>query len=218
MSNNKTEKIIQNDDDWLKWRLEGLGASDAPIFIEVSGINFSKYKTRKELLQEKITREVPVQTNTFITDLGHRVEPICRQITEMNMSFKCGKDITFPATCAKSDDLTFMQASLDGFSKELDLPWECKLIGRDKFNKIKAGGTTDDFLCQTQHQMYVTGKEEVLLTGLWLQFDKKKPVIDYKEIANVYIKRDDDFINNILIPQAKKFWDEVLEGREKLKK
>lgn len=213
MSNIK--KIVQNDAEWLKWRFEGLGASDAPIYLESNGLNFSKYKTKEILLKEKINRKsLEDNKNNFITRLGHEAEEKARAITECFLSFEYFKEITLNSLCAESSEHPFLRASLDGYSPELNLAWECKLVGRKKYLWIKDDKKCpDDFFIQTQHQMLVTNVDKILLTAVWLKFEDKKPRIDYNHIASIVIKRDDNFINNTLFPQAKSFWNDVLKGR-----
>ena len=211
------KNIIQNDEEWLKWRFEGLGGSDAPVYISINNFNFSKYQTRKGLLKEKIHRKAKKNNNSFITSLGHRTEVFAREITKCMLSFREWRDINLNPVCAENETHPFMRASLDGYSEEINLPWECKLVGKDKFKKISEGACPDDFFCQTQHQMFVTEQKEILLTAVWLQFGEgRKPIINYKNISHIIIKRDDKFIKNTLVPQALDFWLEVVKGRSAL--
>ena len=211
-----SKDFIQNSKQWLDWRYEGLGASDAPIYYENKAGNFSKYKTKKQLFEEKVHKKSKPVKNTFIQDLGHETEEVARSIMELNFSFKEWKDISLAGVCAISETHKHLRASLDGFSEDLDLIWECKLCGKDKFKMITDGQCPDDFYIQTQHQMMVTSKKKVLLTAVWLQFDNnRRPIIDYKKMSSIYIERNDTFIKE-LQECANNFWNEILEKRKEL--
>lgn len=211
-----SKDFIQNSADWEKWRFEGLGASDAPVYFEGETGSYSKYKTRKQLCEEKILRFSKPQKNTFIADMGHAVEDDARGIMELNLCFKNWTNVTLKPTCAVLEKEEHLRASLDGYSDEIDLVWECKMCGKKKYEMIKEGECPDDFYIQTHHQMMVTSAKKVLLTAVWLQFDeKRKPIIDYKNIASIYILRDDEFIKE-LKESANKFWNEVIEGRKRI--
>ena len=207
--------MIQNSEDWLKWRMEGLGASDAPIYFENKNGNYSKYKTKRQLFHEKVYQESPKQKNNFIQDLGHKTEEVARKIMELHLSFKSWKSLKLPSTCAVSDK-KHLRASLDGFCEEEDLIWECKLCGKEKYSMVLKGLCPDDFYLQTQHQMMVTGKDSVLLTAVWLQFNnKRKPKIDYHHMQSIFIRRDPHMIE-ALEKSADAFWKKILNKRKEL--
>ena len=211
-----SKDFIQNSEDWLKWRFQGLGASDAPIYFEGDFGNYSKYKTKKQLFHEKVYQEADNKKGNFITDMGHSVEEIARSIMELNLSFRNWKEVTLKSTCAISEDHPHLRASLDGYSDEIDLVWECKMCGKKKYEMIKEGECPDDFYLQTHHQMMVTGKDSVLLTAVWLQFNQdRRPILDYHETSSLYVQRDDALISD-LKNSANNFWAEVLAKRKEL--
>ena len=100
------ENLHPNTEAWLKWRSEGIGASDAPALF-----NCSPYNTAFELWQIKTGRLVK-EVNTWVTGQGHTVEAKVRAMYEIDS----GK--SFVELLTEMKDFPFIKASLDGYCKE----------------------------------------------------------------------------------------------------
>ena len=73
----------QNTTEWLNYRREGIGASDASIIM-----GKSKYKTIQELWEEKTGLVEPDNKTNFIQKKGHDLEIKARYFIEL----ETGKD------------------------------------------------------------------------------------------------------------------------------
>lgn len=72
----------QNTKEWLEWRSQGIGASDAPIIMGAS-----PWKTPYKLWLEKTTGQSDFQGNEA-TERGHALEDSARQCAEKPFTAK----------------------------------------------------------------------------------------------------------------------------------
>lgn len=141
-------QMIQNSKEWLEWRRKGLGASDAPIVMDVS-----PYTTRHQLWLEKTGRTEPNRDElNAITERGHALEALARPQYELMM----GYDI--PPKLAEHPEFEYLRASLDGWNEERRLLVEHKWVGQKAFELVvETGKPLDHHIHQLEHQMFVTG-------------------------------------------------------------
>ena len=99
----------QNTKEWLKWRSQGIGASDAPIIMERS-----PWKTPYKLWLEKTTGQSDFQGNEA-TERGHALEDSARQCAEKQLSR------LFLPHCKEHKKYPWMRASLDGLSMDKEI-------------------------------------------------------------------------------------------------
>ena len=135
--------------DWHKWRSEGIGASDAPVIMEVS-----PWATPHELWQEKTGRLIKNRT-TWATQRGNDMEPRARAKLELML------DIEFPATLAEHPSYTFIRASLDGWNQEKKIVLEIKCPGAEDHAKAEHGEIPAKYFPQLQQQLFVTGANKL---------------------------------------------------------
>lgn len=197
----------QNTQAWLKWRHAGIGASDANIIMGVS-----KYKKRSQLLLEKQTPFHLIEEKDAgpVAALGHVVEALERPRFEML------NDLTLNATAKQSDKYSFIRASYDGLSIDESVAWEHKLVGKDLFEEIKNGNCPEGYYPQVQQQFFVTPEiKEIHFCAVLYKKEMLKEKLDPSlfERAKIIIKRDDDYIENSLLPELLRFWEEVLSQK-----
>jgi putative phage-type endonuclease len=203
-------ELTQNSLEWLKWRAEGLGASDAPIVM-----GKSKYKTKLQLWDEKFTKKVDEEENknTFIQDKGHRLEAWARP----GLEFQTG--VTWKPALFTHPDFQFLRASVDGWNPELQKVWECKLMGKDLYETLTNESLTvveripPQYLDQICQQLFVTGAQSAFLTGIKEYKDENDQ--RQKVAYTLDIPRDEklnDYINKELVPALFEFWKSVQEG------
>lgn len=186
--------MLQNTEEWLKFRESKIGASEANIIMGVS-----KFSTRNELLKWKINpSSKPEKDNTYITDKGHRLEEKTRAIIEV----KTGLD--FPDTVAISKEYDFIMASLDGHNEETNTVLECKYVGKDDFEKVKNNQVLEQYYPQIQQQMLVTGSQKNILSVCKENKDKSL------EYADMEVPFDADYVSNKLLPELIKFREDWL--------
>jgi predicted phage-related endonuclease len=120
-------------------------------------------------------------------------------------------DIEFFPKTHEHDKYPFLRASLDGQSTCGKI-CEIKYMGAKNFNSVMlTQAPLEHHYPQIQHQLLVTGLSESIYVPYILSACKKK--ID--SIQYVDVKRDDNYIDNELLPRLLNFWNEVVEWTEK---
>lgn len=142
----KIISIDQNTNEWLHWRDQGIGASEASCVLQES-----PYMTRRELWLSKKGKLKKDDGNEYIFSRGHQAEEKMRsEILELTGE-------TFKPLCIQHPDHDFMIASLDGYSDRLGV-LEAKLVGKDVLKTaIDKGEIPRHHWIQMQHQMIVAG-------------------------------------------------------------
>jgi len=174
----------QGSDQWLQWRREGIGASDAPIIM-----GLSPYKTPFQLWEEKTGRHVDTET-PWAARMGNQKEPLVRAHYELLRGVECP-----PLLCVHPSWPIF-RASLDGYDKERNVIIEIKCPGKAEHQGAKEGRVPEKYYPQCQHQLMVTGADRV---------DYVSHNVDF---AIVEVYPDRDYISSY-IQKACAFWDLV---------
>lgn len=183
----------QNTDEWLRWRQEGIGASEVPVIL-----GFEKYQTLYQLWEEKTGRVIREDKSSFVADLGHRWEPVARA------DFELQYNIEMIPTCVEHKDFPFLRASLDGYNEELGLIHEIKYVGADRLQWVKDNSKElPDHFGQVSQQFIVTGATEGYYSCYTL--DKSRKFLD--EIVHIEIYPDQERIENEVLPAIFKFWE-----------
>lgn len=130
--------------EWLKWRHEGIGASDtaALLGLDIYG------KTPRTLYLDKTAPMAEASQDTAEhLRAGHEIESMVRAMHE----FDTGED--FPPACFEHPEYPFIRASLDGWSDKLKEPIEIKMVAQ------AAMGTPvpPHHMVQCQKELLVTG-------------------------------------------------------------
>ena len=181
-------KVVEFDtkDEWLLWRSQRIGASDASI---ISGM--SPYKKRSDLLMEKRTG-IESDVNQFIVNRGHDFEEEMRPLAETVL------DLNLPPVFMESTEYDFMSASLDGFDFEKNIGWECKFCGKDMFEFCEEEQTVPNkYKYQVQQQLFISGAEKIVF---WYGTSE-----DNYGFFDVY--PDQELINE-LVEFNQEFWDD----------
>ncbi len=196
MKRGKTEdqytvvELQQGAAEWLEWRNDGIGASDAPTIM---GEN--PWKNPTELLDEKLGRGRPFAGNAA-TRRGTALEPFARKRYE---SDKC---IEVSPLCLQSTEYEWMRVSLDGISPDRRHVVEIK-CGDSVYNKTAASGKVPPYYVgQLQHILAVTGGPSI---DFFCYLPQRDPVC-------VNVLRDDDYIAR-MISVEQDFWNQVLQNR-----
>jgi putative phage-type endonuclease len=152
----KTVQLIQGTEAWHQFRREKFTASDAAAML-----GLSKYKSRNQLLEEKVsgaTEEVTPQKQALF-DKGHEAEAAARPIVEGQLV-----DDLFPAT-GVSDEWDRLAASFDGITMDEGVIWEHKLWNSSLADFASTNNDLPDtHWPQLEHQLYVSGANLCLFT------------------------------------------------------
>ena len=169
--------LIQGSNTWKLWRQSHLGASDAPIIMNVG------FKTPLRLWQEKMGVEIP-----YVNDAMRRgtlLEPVA--LAEFNKLM--GEEFS-PAVFV-SDEYHWMSASLDGMNFEGTEAVEIKLAGSKDHATALKGFVPEKYMPQLQHQMFVCNLPEIY----YYSFDGTAGVL-------LVIPRDEEFISELISKEA----------------
>jgi len=173
--------------EWHKWRMGGIGSSDAPVVMGVS-----PYKTIEQLYLEKTGQGEEPESN-FAMLRGKELEPIARARVELL------EDLDFETVTLEMPDRNYMRASLDGWNEETKTLLEIKCLGKKGFSMAKAGEIPIEYIYQMAHQILVSGASE----AWYYCFDGEEGVL-IKKSAGQFIKECAE-----LLKECEKFWDRV---------
>lgn len=187
-------ELQQGTPEWLEWRHNGIGASDAPI---VMGEN--PWKSARELLREKCGPVIASKQNTAMAK-GHALEP------EARTRYEERRGISVRSACIQSNEYEWLRASVDGISYDGRVVVEIK-CGESVYRHTSTYQKIPDYYYgQVQHVLAITG-----LTSLdfWCYLPLCTEVL-------LCVTRDDQYINRLLTTELE-FWEYVLrkgtEGR-----
>jgi putative phage-type endonuclease len=186
-----TEVLLsQGTPEWLSWRKNGIGASDAPAIM---GEN--PWKTAAQVLSEKCGQAVECEPSLAMVR-GTELEPEARRAYER----RTGRRVR-PA-CLQNAQYEWLRASLDGLSLILDTALEVK-CGESVYRKTAEYGQVPDYYYgQLQHILAVTG----LLSIDFFCYLPGRPEL------LVPVARDDAYIERLVIAEYQ-FWMDVLQAR-----
>ena len=167
-------KIInfeQGSKNWLKWRHEGIGASNAPTIM---GDN--RFETAEELLYQKKNKIDTVPNEQM--KLGIKLEPKARELyikqTGIKVKPQCVQDNKFP----------WLIASMDGISDDLKHIIEIK-CGRSAYWQARKGIVPDYYYGQLQHTMMITRLYQI---DYWCYWPGERGVLQTVDRDESYIK------------------------------
>lgn len=138
--------MIQNQ-EWLEWRLNGIGGSDAPIVMQVS-----PWSTPYKLWEQK-TRRVGQEEANFAMRRGLILEDKARHVFQTMY----GKE--FKPTTVEHEKHSFIRASLDGLNDRIGL--EIKCPNKDDHAMAVAGKIPEKYIYQLAHQCLAANLEKV---------------------------------------------------------
>lgn len=171
---------IQGSPEWLKWRRERIGASDAPIIMDSS-----PWTTPYQLWQKKLGY-VPDQVKNDAMQRGHDLEPIARaKYIELT-----GIDVQ-PAV-KQHPAIPYMIASLDGVNFLYTKAVEIKCPGKADHEMAMSGKVPEKYYAQLQHQIEVLGLDVI-------HYFSFNPI----SCKLIEINRDQPYIDKLLIEAAK---------------
>lgn len=174
----------QNTQEWLDFRRNKIGASDAPIIL---GISPYRNATPYSLWEEKVFGKDREKTGAMRR--GTLMEP------QALAEFERQTRISVMPKVAVSKERPWQMASIDGISFDESIFVEIKCPGREDHESAVNGIIPDHYQTQMQHQMSVLDLPE----GLYFSFDGKEGVV-------IPFKRDDLYIEEML-EQEEKFYE-----------
>lgn len=161
-----THDLIQGSPEWVAFRQQHFGASEAAAML-----GLSPKVRRTELLRAKKTgnpREFSEWLQTHVLDHGHRVEAMARPLLELAL----GEDL-YPVTCSQGR----LSASCDGLTMDERVAFEHKQWNEAIAAIVLAGQVPDEHMPQCQQVLMLTKAERLVFvvsdgtSERWAQVD-----------------------------------------------
>lgn len=172
--------LAQQSDEWHELRSKSIGASEAPVIMEVS-----PWKTPLQLYEDKLSRNITIPNAAM--KRGLNLESVARKRLEaiFNIEFN-------PVVCFHHE-LPFLIASLDGLSSDNKYIVEIKCPGAADHKMARDGKIPYHYYPQLQHQMMVTGHQ----TNYYYSFNGEEghlvPCQRNEEYIKELITKEKDF-------------------------
>jgi putative phage-type endonuclease len=184
----RIERLHQNTPEWHRWRLKGIGASDAPVLMGDAG-----FKTARRLWSIK-TGRAGENAPGLAARRGRELEELARQAYERQVG------IQMEPLCLVHDELEWMRASVDGmsFDGSIVLEIKCPMSQRDRL-AAQQGRIPAHYYAQLQHELEVSRATEV---HYW-SFDGRAGIL-------IRINADREYLKRLLDAEAA-FWQRVTE-------
>lgn len=175
--------LTQNTKDWLDFRKNKIGASDAPIILGIS-----PWKTAYQLWLEKLDI-VSSDFQSKAMSRGLQMENEAR----INFSLFTGIEVEPKVMIHPKRD--WMMCSLDGISKDEQFAVEIKCPGEKDHSIASSGRIPDKYYPQLQHQLEVCGLDMIY----YYSFDGYDGCL-------IEVERDEKFISQ-MISKEEKFYE-----------
>ena len=145
----RIERLHQNTPEWHRWRMQGIGASDAPVIM-----GETPFKTPRTLWSIKTGRKEEDPAGPAARR-GRELERFARRTYERQTG------IQMEPLCLVHEEFEWMRASLDGLSFDGStlLEIKCPLSLRDRAS-AQESRIPSHYHAQLQHQLEVSGAEQ----------------------------------------------------------
>ena len=179
----------QGTTTWLKWRSQGIGASDAPTIM---GEN--PWKSAAKLLEEKCG-DRNTDSNEAMAR-GSALEPLARSLFESKIGMQMA-----PA-CLQSISPDWLRASVDGISTDATRVVEIK-CGESVYRKTSQSRKVPNYYFgQLQHILAITNLESI---DFWCYLPNRPEI-------HLVVPRDEKYIGRLLEAE-RSFWAQIVERR-----
>lgn len=198
--------LAQNTPEWLEFRRDKIGASDAPIILGVS-----PFKTPYQLYLDKIERRE--QSQNAAMKRGHDMEEEARKYFCTVYEMIHLEKINVVPYVVQSDTYEWMIASLDGLDIEKNILVEIKCPGQKDHDIAISGKIPEHYIPQLQHQLYVTGIDKMFYLS-YRTGDTYPMLLEYRPDGTVLeklIREEAKFYNCVLTKTPPETEDEDCE-------
>lgn len=147
----KTHQLIQGSPEWIAFRFEHFGASEAAAMLGIS-----PHMTRTELLHMKhvgSAKEFSQYVQERVLNRGHAVEALARPVIEKLI----GEEL-YPVTCSEGNQ----SASCDGLTMAEQIAFECKQRNKALADSVAAGVLPEEYMPQCQQVLKITKAEKLV--------------------------------------------------------
>ena len=182
--------LEQGSQEWLEWRHDGIGGSDAATIM---GQN--PYQKSSQLMKMKCSPPIRGRINPAMAR-GIALEP------EVRSYYNDAKSIITEPQCLQSLEFEWLRASLDGITVDGSQAVEIK-CGKSAYNITRNTRRPPKYyMGQFQHLMAVTGLESI---DYCCYYPRCRTI-------TLPIKRNQKYIDELLILEEQ-FWTKVIAKR-----
>ena len=181
-------------DNWLRARTNGIGASDAAVVL-----GESDWDSPLSLYAKKIGLTPLDESESLAMEIGRGMEAVAANIYERYT----GREVfdLGAYTIQRHKQFPFLTATLDRVVVDSEKGWGCCNL------KCVGGAKSGDWETTAPRVYWIQEQAEMLVTGLkWASLGVIVSNYDFRWID---IPRDDDFIDNTLLPALIRFWGHV---------
>ncbi len=179
-------------DDWLRWRMQGIGGSDVAAIC-----GMSRYRSPMNVYLDKIGELPPLDDNPKMK-AGRMLEPLIADW----FAEETGLKVRRQNAIFQHREHPFMLANIDRWVPGENAGLECKNTSEYSSADWEGVEAPAEYIMQCNHYMAVTGADRwylaVLIGGWNFQFR--------------LIERDDDLIR-MLIDVEREFWNEHIVAK-----
>ena len=173
---------------WLAWKQTTVSASDMSVIM-----NASPWCTPMLLWKRKMGF-APPQEDNWAMQRGRELEGTVRDMVNLKL------DSDFTKKVIVHEDYDYFSASLDGIDPYAKMLLEIKIASLKDHITAKEGKIPSKYKPQVHWQLYCSG----LNKGYYASFHKEQLIL-------VKVERDDDYINDELLPAAKTFYKHMVD-------
>lgn len=182
---------IQGSPEWIEWRKTKVTASELPILI-----GKSKWMTPYQLWQQKLGFTGGIKDN-WAMKRGRDLEPMVRDLANGELKGR------FEPEVLVHKELEWAAASLDGIDRKKRAIMEIKVPGLGDHQLAQKEEVPPHYYPQVQWQLFVADLKTCYYVSYYDQ-----------DLAIFKVKRDDDYIADVLLPAAAEFYRCLIEMEE----
>lgn len=184
--------LIQRSNSWFNYRRGKVGASDAGALL-----NLNPFKNSYDVWLSK--QDGYKEEDNVWMQRGRDLEPTALRLFEAETGFLMSPKVL------ESKEEKWMIASLDGYEIDGKCAVEIKCGGKKLHLNSIHGEIPKYYLAQMQHQMYVAELDEIYYCSY-------HPDHLVKQLYIELIKRDDDFISDMVEKESDFYHNHMLTG------
>lgn len=193
--------------DWLAWRKQGIGSSDAAVIHEVE----DSFMTPLQLWGEKLSTDLSEKPESWAMRQGNEYEVTARVLFSAVYNMENGTEETFNQSWHVLPDLEIIRGSLDGLSEDKETMTEFKFQGLENHLKvsdeslpIRGGRVPEKYWMQCQHGLLASGAKRCF----FVSYNPKEP----KNVRFVEILPDEKWLEKH-IELVAKWWKKHILGQ-----
>ena len=181
------KKVVMSQEgaEWLEWRRQGVGGSDAAVLMDVNPW------CKPHELRGRKTGEIQEQVENERMARGKRLEPIVRQMYEDLTGMK------MEPICAEHKDYSWFRASLDGISECGNVLLEIKCPNDRAHSEALRGWVPKYYYPQLQHQLGVTGAK----IAHYVSYSDAPKFKNHEQIVLVEVLPNEGYIKQLFLKE-----------------